>query len=105
MKGWALILTTTSSRDEARRIAEALVNEKLAACVNVIDGVHSVYWWEGKVESAAEALLIIKTTLDKAGEVTKRIKELHSYSVPEVLVLPVLGGYEEYLKWVEESVK
>lgn len=105
MKGWALILTTTSSHEEAQKIAAALVNEKLAACVNIVDGVHSIYWWEGRAESASESLLIIKTTLEKAEKVSKRIKELHSYSVPEVLILPVLGGYEDYMKWVEESVK
>jgi periplasmic divalent cation tolerance protein len=100
-----LVLTTAGSRDEARRIAEALVDGKLAACVNIVAGVNSIYRWKGKSEEAEEWLLWIKTTADKFASVRDKIKEVHSYELPECMSLAVEDGSEEYLKWVDESVK
>lgn len=100
-----VVLTTAGSRDEARRIAEALVDRKLAACVNIVPGVLSIYRWEGKRDEADEWLLLIKTTAAAFDRVRDAIKEMHSYELPECLCLPVEGGSEEYLKWLEDSVE
>ncbi len=86
--------------DEARALARTLVEEGLAACGNVIPGVHSVYRWEGAVEEAEEALLILKTSTDGEEGLLRRIPELHSYDVPEALVVEVPRGHPPYLEWV-----
>ena len=98
-----LVLTTAGSDEEARKIARALVERKLAACVNIVPRIHSVYRWQGKVESAEEFLLIIKTTQGCQEPVRSAIKELHSYELPECIVIGINGGSEEYLRWVSES--
>lgn len=95
-----LVLTTTANREEAERIAHALVEERLAACVNVIGGVHSVYRWKNSVEAAEEVLLLIKTRDVAVDAVSERVHQLHSYEVPEFLVLEVGGGSEAYLAWI-----
>jgi periplasmic divalent cation tolerance protein len=98
-------IVTCSSRAEARRLAKALLDAKLAACVNVLDGVESHYWWHGKLEQAKETMLLIKTTKAKTSAVTKAIKTAHSYEVPEVIFLPIMQGEQYYLKWVRKSVR
>jgi periplasmic divalent cation tolerance protein len=100
---FAVVLTTAGSEEVAARLAEALVSRRLAACVNVVPGVVSTYRWEGKVATDPERLLVIKTTTARLGEVEATIRELHDYEVPEVLVLPVLGGSEAYLGWIDAS--
>lgn len=100
-----LVLTTAGSDEEARKIAHALVERRLAACVNIVPKIQSVYRWQGKVESAEEFLLIIKTTKVREEEVTSAIKELHSYELPECVVIAIEAGSKEYLDWVEESVR
>ena len=104
MTGARLILVTTPQRAEAKRIAHALVEERLAACVNLIGGVHSVYRWNETVETADEVLLLIKTREDTVDAVRTRVLQLHSYEVPEFLVLDVAGGSENYLAWIGSSV-
>jgi periplasmic divalent cation tolerance protein len=99
-----LVLTTAGSRDEARRIAEALVDRKLAACVNIIPGVWSIYRWQGKRDEADEWMLLIKTTAAAFERVRDAIKEMHSYELPECLCLAIEGGSSEYLQWLEDSV-
>jgi periplasmic divalent cation tolerance protein len=99
-----LVLTTCGSRSEAEKIAHALVEGRFAACVNIVPEVHSVYRWEGSVESADEMLLIIKTTADKADHVRQKITELHSYDLPEVVVLDIAGS-EQYLAWITDSTR
>ena len=99
-----LVLTTAGSRDEARRIAEALVDRKLAACVNVIPGVLSIYRWQGKRDEADEWMLLIKTTAAALERVRDAIKEMHSYELPECLCLAIESGSSEYLQWLEDSV-
>jgi periplasmic divalent cation tolerance protein len=99
-----LVLTTAGSEDEARKLAHDLVEGKLAACVNIVPRIHSVYRWEGKVESAEEFLLIIKTQKNCEEQVRTAIKELHSYELPECIAIGIDGGSEEYLRWVSESV-
>lgn len=100
-----LILVTASPRAEAKRIAHALVEERLAACVNLIGGVHSVYRWKETVETADEILLLIKTRQEKVDAVRARVHELHSYEVPEFLVLDVAEGSSAYLEWIASCVR
>lgn len=98
-----IVFVTTSNNEEAARIADALVSERLAACVNIVAAVDSVYRWEGKVEHERESLMIIKSTGQRYIELERRIKELHSYSTPEVVALIIERGSEQYLKWLRES--
>ena len=99
-----IVLTTTGSREEAGKIAHALVERRLAACVNIVGPIHSVYRWQGKVESAPEHLLLIKTTAARFDAVAKAIRELHSYELPECIALPIERGSAEYLEWIDQSV-
>ncbi len=101
--GAILCLITAGSYEEGERIAEGLVRAGLAACVNLARGVESFYHWEGKFCREGEVLLIVKSLRALLPELVKRVKELHSYSVPEVIALPIVGGSEDYLKWVRES--
>lgn len=101
---YRIILTTTSTEAEAKKIADSLVQSKLAACVNVIPNVSSIYRWEEKVTEDNEFLLLIKTNKSKEQEVQKQIQEIHSYDVPEVISLPIEGGSEKYLNWIDESL-
>ena len=98
-----LILTTAGSREEAERIARALVDEQLAACVSIIPGLTSVYRWQGKVEAAPELLLLIKTTAANLTRLEEAIRRLHSYEVPEFIVLTPESASKPYLEWLLES--
>ncbi|HXY16221.1 MAG TPA: divalent-cation tolerance protein CutA [Terriglobales bacterium] len=100
-----LVLTTAESQNQARRIADMLIERKLAACVNIVPGVQSIYRWKGKAEEAEEWLMLIKTTADAFEHVCVAIKEMHTYELPECLCLAVEGGSPEYLRWIEESVE
>jgi len=102
---FSLVLTTVKNQAEAKRLSEKLVSEKLAACVSVLPSVNSTYRWHGKLERAKENLLLIKTSNKKLDRLIPRIKELHSYEVPEVLVVPIERGLPEYLKWLVESLR
>jgi periplasmic divalent cation tolerance protein len=90
---------------QANRIAAALVGEKLAACVNVLPGVRSVYRWKGKVERAREVLLLIKSRAPLSKRLASRVRELHSYSVPEVVTVSIASGNPDYLRWVRTSTR
>ena len=98
-----IVLTTTATREDAGKIARALVERRLAACVNLV-AIESVYRWKDEVESAEEWLLVIKTTAAAFAQVHAAIKELHIYELPECVVLPIENGSEEYLAWIGESV-
>jgi periplasmic divalent cation tolerance protein len=102
---YRLILSTADSQPEARKLAHALIEKKLAACVNIIPQIESIYRWQGKVESAQEWLLVVKTTARRAKAVERAIKELHSYDVPECIVVNIEGGSPEYLQWLEAQVR
>src|SRR5919106_4872515 len=91
---------TAGSKDEALRIGRALVDERLAACANVLDGMISVYWWQGSLEQADEAVLILKTRAELVEPLTARIRELHSYECPCVVALPIAAGNPDYLDWI-----
>ncbi len=100
-----VILSTAPDEETAQRLARTLVEERLAACVNLMPGLSSVYRWEGKVESAGEVLLVMKTTAGQSGRLLERLKNLHPYEVPEGIVLNLEGGLGDYLAWIRESVR
>lgn len=99
-----IVLTTTGSEQEGCRLASALVEEQLAACATLVPTVHSIYRWQGKIESAQEALLLIKTTDTQLAALESRLHELHSYQTPEFLVLDIHAGSQSYLNWLCGSV-
>lgn len=100
-----VILVTASSRRECRKIASRLIDEKLAACVNIAEPVQSVYRWEGKVEQSREYLMFIKTNRDLFPLVEAEISQIHSYHTPEIICLPIIDGSRNYLQWINDSVR
>jgi periplasmic divalent cation tolerance protein len=104
MKDFIVIYVTVGAAEEAGRIARALVEDRLAACVNQLPSVRSTYRWQGEVEQSNEELLIIKTRRDLLASVHKRVRELHSYELPELIALPVVDGSVEYLQWLDDQL-
>jgi periplasmic divalent cation tolerance protein len=104
MEEFVVVLVTAGSSAEADRLARTLVDERLAACVNRIPSVRSVYRWQGKVEESEEELLIIKSRRDLFPGLERRVRELHSYSVPEIVALPIVEGSRNYLEWLGEQL-
>jgi periplasmic divalent cation tolerance protein len=100
-----IVLTTTSSREEAEKIAKTLLEEKLIACANIIGPAYSLFWWQGKIDTAQEHLILMKTRRDLFGKVSERVKTLHSYQVPEVIATRITEGSKDYLKWLDESLR
>ena len=100
-----VILTTCASEEESLRIAQVLVEECLAGCVNIASPVRSIYRWKDKICDEKEWLLIVKTGRERFEELERRIKSLHSYSVPEIICLPILEGSLDYLEWLEETTR
>ena len=100
-----VVFITVPNRKEANRIAKELLKDKLAACVNIVENVRSLFWWQGKVDSAKEALLIVKTRKALMHKLIQKVKSLHSYEVPEIIALPIVCGNKEYLKWINESTR
>ena len=103
MQEFIVVYVTAGSPAEGDRLARALVDERLAACVNRIGPVQSVYRWEGKLEQSEEQLLIIKTQRRLFAALEKRVRELHSYSVPEIVALPIIEGSQDYLRWLGDQ--
>ncbi len=100
-----VILVTAASRRESKKIAKHLVEQKLAACVNISAPIESIYRWQGKVSDEKEFLLIIKSTRELFEEVKSAILKVHSYTTPEIICLPIVDGSSEYLQWVSDSVR
>lgn len=100
MAEFNLVYMTASSDDEAIRIGRALVEERLAACANILPGMRSLYWWDGRVQDGKETVLIVKTRAASVPALTERVKALHSYSVPCVVALPIVTGNPAYLDWL-----
>lgn len=101
-----VVLVTCGSVEEARKIGRALVDERLAACVNVVQApVESIYRWKGRVDSAAEFLMIIKSSRERFSALEERIRKLHSYEIPEIIALPIEKGSRDYLVWLTDSVR
>ena len=98
------VYMTCSDKEEARRIGRDLVESRLAACVNILDPMESLYWWDGAVQNDQETVLIAKTTIEKVPELKKRVLSLHSYDCPCIVCLPVDSGHEAYLDWIRSQV-
>ena len=99
-----VVYVTAPSAEEARTLARALVDERLAACVNLLP-VESIYRWQGQVEEAAETLLVIKTWRNRLDALASRVRALHSYAVPEIIALPLIGGWPPYLQWIADETR
>jgi periplasmic divalent cation tolerance protein len=99
------VLTTASSREEAERIARTIVEDRLAACVQVIGPISSTYRWQGAIETAQEWLCVAKTRRELYDQIEKAIRRLHSYQVPEILAVPVVAGSADYLAWLDQELK
>ena len=100
-----IVLITASSDSEAEKIARSLVDGRLVACANIVTGMRSLFFWDGKTQDEWETLLICKSRLPLMDKITRQVKELHSYSVPEIIALPIVAGSPEYLAWVRETTK
>ena len=98
-----VVLCTCASPEEAGKIARAIVEERLAACVNILPGIRSIYRWRGAIEDSAEVLLVIKSRRDLFERLQHAIRAVHSYEVPEIIALPIVGGLEAYLDWLEKE--
>lgn len=105
MAGEIIVLITTPSIGEARRIGRTMVEEKLAACVNVIPRISSVFRWKNAIFRERESLLILKTRRSRFKSLAKRVQSLHSYSVPEIIAIPIVLGSEDYLRWIRQSTR
>ena len=102
---YLVVLVTVGSQEEAERIATALVSERLAACVNIVGPIRSIYRWEGKVQNDQELLLVIKSGVALFEQLAARVQALHSYQTPEVIALPITAGLQAYLEWLQAETK
>ena len=100
-----VVLITTTTEEEAHKIAELLLNQRKVACVNIVPRVDSHFWWQGKLDSAQESLLIIKTRTLLLPQIVEMVKRAHSYEVPEIIALPIISGHEDYLRWIDSEVE
>ena len=101
---YIVLFITTGTGEEAHGIAERLLNQRKVACVNIVPRVDSHFWWEDKLDSVQENLLIAKTKASLLPEIVTLVKKMHSYEVPEIIALPIVGGNQDYLDWIEQSV-
>lgn len=101
--GYVAILVTASGKEEAQKIGRVLLEKRLAACVNLVSGIESKFWWQGKIDSAEEVLLIIKARASAVAAIVKLVRENHSYTVPEIIALPIVGGNPDYLEWIRRE--
>ena len=101
---YSIVYVTTSSEEEAKKIGKVLVEEKLAACSNIIPKMSSCYFWDNKLQEDTESILLLKTKSSLVPKIIEKTKELHSYDVPAILELPIKSGNEDYFKWIEENV-
>lgn len=102
MSAYCVVLTTASNSKEAEKISKALVENRLAACVNIIPKIGSRYWWKGRVETSSECLLIVKTRKNLFRRLEKKVKAVHSYTLPEIIALPIQTGSKRYLDWIDQ---
>jgi len=102
---YILVLVTTKDNLEAEKIAQELLKEKLIACANIIDHVTSHFHWSGKIDKSEECLMVIKSRIELFSELAERVKALHSYKVPEILALPIVIGSDDYLAWIDETLR
>ncbi len=100
-----VVLVTAKDKQEAAKISAGLIKAKLAACVNVINKIDSVFFWAGKVDRAQESLLVIKSRKDKLPRIIKLVKALHSYEVPEIIAIPIIAAEQKYLRWIDAAIR
>jgi len=100
-----VVLITTATEEEAHSIAKLLLNQRKAACVNIVPRVDSLFRWQGELDSAQESLLIVKARASLLPEIVEMVKRAHSYEVPEIIALPIISGNEDYLKWMDSEVE
>ena len=100
-----IVYSTTGSQEDAARIARIIVEERLAACANIVPSVRSVYRWQGKIEDDSKALMVCKTASDRVDALISRIKELHDYDVPDIVAYPIDKGHPPYLDWIDENTR
>ena len=100
-----LIFITAANKKEANKIARGLLQHKLAACVNIVERIESLFWWKGRIDRSGESLLLVKTKKTKLSSVIKLVKSLHSYEVPEIIALPIIAGEKKYLNWIDASLR
>ncbi len=105
MSDYIVIYITTGSVNEAEKIGRALVEEKLAACSNIISPIRSIYSWQGKICDDKEALMVVKTRKKHFEQIVKRVETLHSYDVPEIIAIPIVDGSSKYMSWLNEETK
>jgi len=101
---YIVVFITTKDTEEAQKIAGALLKGRQAACVNIVPEVSSHFWWQDKLDSAKESLLVIKTKDSLLPDIIKSVKKIHSYDVPEIIALPIVGGNQDYLDWIDSEV-
>lgn len=102
--GFAIVFITTSQDEESQLIARVLLEQRKAACINIVPKITSMFWWEDNINQDKESLLIVKTRTELLDEVIRLVKEVHSYDVPEIIALPVIGGNHDYLEWIDREV-
>lgn len=102
---YVVVFITCADEKEGEKISQGLVEKKLVACVNLVPKIISRYWWQGKIETASEVLLIIKTKKSLVDKLITEVKKLHSYTVPEIIALPIIAGNKDYLAWIDKSVR
>lgn len=103
MAEFVVVLITAPNEEEAAKIAKDIVGSRLAACVNIIRNIRSIYRWQGKIEDEGEVLMLVKTRKELFNDLQKRIRELHPYAVPEIIALPIIEGFEGYLGWLRDE--
>jgi len=102
---YIVIFITVNNKKEAQKISGALIKHKLAACVNIIAKIDSLFFWKSKIDQAKESLLVIKSKKDKFPKIIKLVKSMHSYEVPEIIALPIIAGNKPYLRWIDASLR
>jgi|YelNatPaOPRAMG01_1025707.scaffolds.fasta_scaffold00278_68 periplasmic divalent cation tolerance protein len=100
---YIIVFITCQNLEEARKIAKALLSKRLAACINILPQIESFYWWKNKIEESKEALLLIKSKTSLLNELINEVKLIHSYETPEIIALPIIGGYKNYIKWLDQE--
>ena len=102
---YVVLFITTEADEEAQLISNVLLEQKKAACVNIVPEVNSLFWWRGKIDSSRESLLVVKTKASLVDEVVQLVKRIHSSDVPEVIALPIVSGSRDYLDWIEKELE
>src|ERR1700733_9430328 len=102
---YIIVLVTSKDKKEAEKISQGLLEAKLIVCANIIEGVQSLFWWQGKIDSSQEVLLVLKTKKALFKKVTAKVQSLHSYQTPEIIALPIVQGSKDYLEWISASVE